>query len=87
MSSRTQRTKPQLVAPVNNPKMLARRAVVAPLADDGSDRPTGRDENTVDRCALMTKILEEASDGMDNDRDSLTVERVASDPMVEGLVK
>lgn len=62
--------------------MLENRAVFAPPGSDGSDRPTGRDENTVDRGTVMTEFLKETSDRMDIDPDSLILEGVASNPIV-----
>lgn len=63
--------------------MLARGAVVAPQACDGTDRPKVQDKNAMDRGEFMTKLLEEASNWMHNDLDSLTLERVASEPVLE----
>lgn len=72
--------------PVNNLKILAYRAVAAPPASDGSSCPTRRDANTVNCGELKTSLFEKASARMNTDGESLTAERVASDPVVESLV-
>lgn len=38
----------------------------------------------MDHCELMTRLLKEASDRINTDFDSFTVERIALDPTVEG---
>lgn len=52
--------------------MFVRRVVVAVLAAEGSDRLTGRDQNTVDLGELSKRPLEEeAFNRKDTDRESL----------------
>lgn len=63
--------------------MLARPAVVAFIASDVNARPMGRDKNRSDRSELITKLAEKSSDWMDTDGDSSSVERVASEPVLE----
>lgn len=72
------------MAPVKNLKILARQAVVAPPASYGSVRPMGRDEDKMNRNELITRLFKEVPDRMDSDRDSLNVERVALNPVVDG---
>lgn len=56
---------------------------MAPPAINRSDRPTRRDESTMNRGELMTRLLGETSDRNDNHLDSSTVKRMASNPIVE----
>lgn len=59
---------------------------MGPPASDGIDSQTGPNENTMDRGELMARHLEKAPHGMDTDQNSLNVELVSSNPVVEGLV-
>lgn len=74
------------MALVEKPESLIREAIGEPPSSDDGSPPTGRDENTLDREELVTRTLDEASNRMNTDRGSLAVERVAWDPIVEGLV-
>lgn len=83
MDSRTQRSNPQLVAPANSPELLELQAGVVPRASDEGEGLMGLDENTVDRSEGMKRLLEKTFDWVDTDQDSLTIDRAASDPVVE----
>lgn len=72
------------MALVDNLERLAHQAVVALPSSAGEIRPTRHREKTLDGEEMMTKLLEEACNPMDTDRDSLCVECVAMDPVVEG---
>lgn len=86
MAPRECRLTPHTLALVDNPEHFVRRAVGAlPLSDD-YNRPTGRDENTLERSDLMSPFLEEASDRIDTDRDSSIEKRAVPEPIVEDLV-
>lgn len=73
------------MALVNNPGRFAHRGGVVPRASDVSSRLTGREENTLKKSGPISRLLEEASDWMDIDEDSITVESVASKPVNDGL--
>lgn len=74
------------MAPGDNQERLACRAMVALPSCIDEMRPLGRGENTLDGRKLITRLLEVTSDPIDFDQDSLSIERVASDPVVEGPV-
>lgn len=86
MPPRTCGSNPQVMDPIDSPERLARRAVLA--------TPTRTDEICPKRCKkhslelreIMTRLIKETSDWMNADRDSLFVERVASDAVVERTV-
>lgn len=63
MAHRTRRSQSQLPNPFEDPERMTRprQTVVAPPTSVGTDRPTGREENTLEREEMMTPLLEEAS--------------------------
>lgn len=74
INQQMRRSNPQLIAVVNEPERLARQAVVAPSARLGSDRSTGRVQNTLEQGELMKRLLEEVTDHMDIARGSFVKE-------------
>lgn len=75
---------PQLLASLDNSERLKYRAMAPSSSSIKNGRPTGRGRNTLDGAELISRLLEETSNRMDTDQDSLTVERVALEPALEG---
>lgn len=50
-------------------------------------RPTGREENTLNRKELMTRLLDERFGQRDFDRQSPGKQQKTSEPVLEGLVE
>lgn len=73
MTHRTRRPQLQLSTLFENPERMVRpkQAVVAPPASDETNRPTGREENTMKLEELITRLSEKAFDQRDSDRWSL----------------
>lgn len=70
MPPKKRRPKHKLMAPVDNPERLTRRAVGAPPSSEEESSLKRRDENTFDHEELMERFLEETSNLMNIDRDS-----------------
>lgn len=83
MPPKTRWSNLQLIAPVENAGRLARRVEVAPSSSTDANCATVSEENTLDGGELMMRLLEEAPDRLVADQDSLSVKRLASDPVVE----
>lgn len=86
MPSKTLRLDFQLMGPVENLERLARRAEVTPTSCTDGSFPTWREEKLSDCEELMTSLLGKASNWINIFWDSLFMERMASDTLVEDSV-
>lgn len=86
MALRTCSLNPQLVAPVDDPEHLSRKAIAPAPSSTEEDRPTRCKQKTLEGEKLKSKLLEEVLDRIETDQNSQTVEHDASKPALEGPV-
>lgn len=80
MTQKRHRSLLQLLTTFEDPESMARprRIVLALPSNEERNRPTAREEKTLDREELMTQLLEEASCQGGSDRESLGEKRRTS---------